>query len=149
MLFRSKLDDKGEFVLESGVMGGVPIQRRKARGKIDSTTAKIQQVEQKRWLTANKIEMELRIARNALEVARDMVQRSDQLLQETRQTLEFFRRDFAAGNRDFLFLLAQEAKATEAEIKLLMAEREYYVALAQLQAVLGLDPLEQSLGFKQ
>jgi hypothetical protein len=48
-----------------------------------------------------------------------------------------------------LFLLAQEAKATEAEIKLLDAEQEYYFALAKLQAVLGLDPLEQSLGLDQ
>lgn len=141
----TSLNDKGDFILESGVVGGVPIQRRKARGKLESTMAKIQQTEQKRWLTTNKIEMELRVARNALEVAREMVERSSQLLDETRQTLEFFRRDFASGNRDFLFLLAQEAKATEAEIKLLDAERAYYIALAKLQAVLGLDPLEQSL----
>jgi outer membrane protein TolC len=141
----TSLNDKGDFILESGVVGGVPIQRRKARGKLESTMAKIQQTEQKRWLTTNKIEMELRVARNAIEVAREMVERSTQLLNETRQTLEFFRRDFASGNRDFLFLLAQEAKATEAEIKLLDAERDYYIALAKLQAVLGLDPLEQSM----
>lgn len=141
----TSLNDKGDFILESGVVGGVPVQRRKARGKLESTMAKIQQTEQKRWLTTNKIEMELRVARNALEVAREMVERSAQLLDETRQTLDFFRRDFASGNRDFLFLLAQEAKATEAEIKLLDAERDYYIALAKLQAVLGLDPLEQSL----
>jgi outer membrane protein TolC len=145
----TSLNDKGDFILESGVVGGVPVQRRKARGKLESTMAKIQQTEQKRWLTTNKIEMELRVARNALEVTREMVERSTQLLNETRQTLEFFRRDFASGNRDFLFLLAQEAKATEAEIKLLDAEREYYIALAKLQTVLGLDPLEQSLGIEQ
>jgi len=145
----TSLNDKGDFILESGVVGGVPVQRRKARGKLESTLAKIQQTEQKRWLTTNKIEMELRVARNALEVTREMVERSSQLLNETKQTLEFFRRDFASGNRDFLFLLAQEAKATEAEIKLLDAEREYYIALAKLQTVLGLDPLEQSLGIEQ
>lgn len=143
------LNDKGDFILESGVMGGVPVQRRKARGKIDSTLAKLQQIEQKRWLMTNKIEMDLRVARNALEVTRDMVVRSQQLLMETRETLEYFRREFASGNQDFLFLLAQEAKATEAEIKLLDAERDYYIALAQLQAVLGLDPLEQSLTLDQ
>ena len=145
----TKLNDKGDFILESGVMGGVPVQRRKARGKIDSTLAKIQQVEQKRWFMTNKIEMDLRVARNALEVSRDMVLRSEQLLRETRETLEYFRREFASGNQDFLFLLAQEAKATEAEIKLLDAEQEYYIALAKLQAVLGLDPLEQSLNLDQ
>jgi len=143
------LNDKGDFILESGVMGGVPVQRRKARGKIDSTSAKLQQVEQKRWFMINKIEMELRVARNALDVSRDMVVRSQQLLKETRETLEYFRREFASGNQDFLFLLAQEAKATEAEIKLLDTERDYYIALAKLQAVLGLDPLEQSLTLDQ
>jgi outer membrane protein TolC len=145
----TSLNDKQDFILESGVVGGVPVQRRKARGKMESTLAKIQQVEQKRWFMSNKIEMDLRVARNALEVSREMVLRSDQLLRETRETLEYFRREFASGNQDFLFLLAQEAKATEAEIKLLDAEREYYFALAMLQAVLGLDPLEQSLGLDQ
>ncbi|MCE2811073.1 MAG: TolC family protein [Planctomycetaceae bacterium] len=145
----TSLNDKQDFILESGVIGGVPVQRRKARGKIDSTLAKLQQVEQKRWLMTNKIEMDLRVARNAIDVSRDMVLRSEQLLRETRETLEYFRREFASGNQDFLFLLAQEAKATEAEIKLLDAEREYYIALAKLQAVLGLDPLEQSLNLDQ
>jgi outer membrane protein TolC len=143
------LNDKGDFILESGVMGGVPVQRRKARGKIESTLAKMQQVEQKRWFMTNKIEMDLRVARNALEVSRDMVLRSQQLLRETRETLDYFRREFASGNQDFLFLLAQEAKATEAQIKLLDAQREYYISLARLQAVLGLDPLEQSLNLDQ
>ena len=69
----TSLNDKQDFVLESGVVGGVPIQRRKARGKIESTLAKIQQVEQKRWFMSNKIEMDLRVARNALEVSREMV----------------------------------------------------------------------------
>ncbi len=139
------IDDKGEFILESGLVGGVPIQRRKARGKIESTLAKIQQVEQKRWLQLNKIEIDLRAARNAVDISRDMVIRSEQLLRETQQTLEYFRRDFAAGNRDFIFLLGQEAKATEAEIKLLDSERDYFIALSSLQVTLGLDPLEQSL----
>jgi outer membrane protein TolC len=78
-----------------------------------------------------------------------MVLRSQQLLRETRETLDYFRREFASGNQDFLFLLAQEAKATEAQIKLLDAQREYYISLARLQAVLGLDPLEQSLNLDQ
>jgi len=87
----TSLNDKQDFILESGVVGGVPVQRRKARGKMESTLARIQQVEQKRWFMSNKIEMDLRVARNALEVSREMVLRSDQLLRETRETLEYFR----------------------------------------------------------
>jgi hypothetical protein len=145
----TRFDDKEEFNLETGFVGGVPIQRRKARGKIDSTLAKLQQVEQKRIFQLNKIEVELRRSANDLEFAQRMVERSAQLVREARETLEYFRRNFAAGNLDFLFLLQQEAKVTESEIKLLDAEREYYMSLAKLQATLGLDPLEQALNIDQ
>ncbi|MBU6239502.1 MAG: TolC family protein [Planctomycetes bacterium] len=145
----SRFDDKEETMVETGFEGGVPIQRRKARGKIDSTLAKMQQIEQKRIFQINKIEVELRRGANDLEFSKKMVDRSAQLVRETRETLEYFRRDFAAGNRDFLFLLQQEAKVTESEIKLLDAEREYFMSLAKLQATLGLDPLEQALNIKQ
>jgi outer membrane protein TolC len=145
----SRFDDKEEPMVETGFEGGVPIQRRKARGKIDSTLAKLQQIEQKRVFQVNKIEIELRRAANDLDFSKQMVDRSAQLVRETRESLEYFRRDFAAGNRDFLFLLQQEAKVTESEIKLLDAEREYFMSLAKLQTTLGLDPLEQALNIKQ
>jgi hypothetical protein len=32
----------------------------------------------------------------------------------------------------------------DSEVKLLEAERDFYIALARMQAALGLDPLEQS-----
>ena len=59
-------DDKDESLLIVGVQGEVPIQRRKARGKVQSTSAKIAQLRQKLNLQQNKIEAELRIAYNAL-----------------------------------------------------------------------------------
>ncbi len=142
-------DDKQDFMLETALVGGVPVQRRKARGKIDTTLAKIQQSQLKLELQTNKIEVELRSAANALVFSRQMAERSAQLVQETRETLGYFQRDFAAGNRDFLFLLQQEARVTESEIKLLQAEQEFFFALAALQATLGLDPLEQSLMLNQ
>ncbi len=139
------LNDKGEFQLESGIVGNVPVQRRKARGKIDAALAKLQQLEQKRVLQLNKIEVDLRTARNDLEMTRQEVARAQQLVQETTEVLNYFRKAFDAGNRDFLFLLQQEAKVTEAEIRLLDSERDFFSSLATMQAALGLDPLEQSL----
>jgi outer membrane protein TolC len=73
------------------------------------------------------------------------VARAEQLLAETREALEYFDLAYKTGNIDFLFFLAQEVRVTETEIKLLDAERNFYVALAAMQAALGLDPLEQSL----
>ena len=43
----SSSDDKGEFVLVIGAEGEVPLQRRKARGKLQSTSAKIAEVSEK------------------------------------------------------------------------------------------------------
>ncbi len=42
----SSLRDKSQFELEAGVVGNVPIQRRKARGKIQETNHKLAQLEQ-------------------------------------------------------------------------------------------------------
>lgn len=140
----SAINDKGEFQLEAGVIGGVPIQRRKAQGKIQSTETKLVQISQKMAFQRNKIEVELRTARNALDTAQQNLQASQELLKQANITLAIFRRAFEAGETDLFFLLAQEIKVNDSEVKLLEAERDFFTALASMQAALGLDPLEQS-----
>lgn len=140
----TSLNDKADYQLEAGVVGGVPVQRRKAIGKRDSVAAKLQQTAQKRLWMLNKIEVELRTSRNALDVAQQSVQQSQELVQQSIESLEILRKAYATGNLDFLLLLPQETKLTESEIKLLDAQRDFYIALASMQAALGLDPLEQA-----
>jgi outer membrane protein TolC len=140
----SSINDKGEFQLESGIVGGVPIQRRKASGKIQSSETKLAQISQKFVFQKNKIGIELQTARNALDIAQlNLVQAREQL-KLANDTLDLFRLEFNAGRRDLFFLLEQEVKVNDSEIKLLDVERDFYIALASLQAALGLDPLEQS-----
>lgn len=141
----SSINDKGDYQLEAGVIGGVPLQRRKALGKRDNVAAKLQQTAQKRLMLLNKIEVELRTSRNALDVAQQSVDQSLELVRQSTESLEILRKAYATGNLDFLLLLPQEAKLTESEIKLLDAQRDFYIALASMQAALGLDPLEQSM----
>ncbi len=141
----SSLNDKGDYQLEAGLVGGVPIQRRKATGKIVSTEAKLQQVAKKREYQWNKIEVELRSARNALDLAYQSIIQARELLTQAEDALDISRRVFKAGNADFFVLLAQEVKVNDSKIKLLESERDFFVALASMQAALGLDPLEQSL----
>lgn len=137
-------DVKSEFQLEAGVMGGVPIQRRKAIGKIQSAEAKLNQLSQKFEFQRNKIEMELRTARNALDIAQQNVATSRELLKQANITLAIFKKANEAGEVDLFFLLNQEIKVNDSEVKLLEAERTFFTALAAMQAALGLDPLEQS-----
>ncbi len=47
-----------------------------------------------------------------------------------------------------MFLNLVEPKVTEYEIKLIEQEQKWYSALAQKQAALGLDPLEQALALE-
>ncbi len=140
----SAINDKGEFQVEAGVTGGVPIQRRKPIGKIQTTEAKLMQLSQKLAFQRNKIEIELRTARNALDIAQQNVVAARELLNQANITLSIFRRSLEAGRTDLFFLLTQEIKVNDSEVKLLEAERDFFTALAAMQAALGLDPLEQA-----
>jgi outer membrane protein TolC len=140
----SAINDKGEFQVEAGVTGGVPIQRRKPIGKIQTTEAKLMQLSQKLAFQRNKIEIELRTARNALDIAQQNVVAARELLKQANITLSIFRRSLEAGRTDLFFLLTQEIKVNDSEVKLLEAEGDFFTALAAMQAALGLDPLEQA-----
>ena len=140
----SQTNDKEEFQLEAGIIGDVPIQRRKAFGKIQSTQTKMAQISQKYEFQRNKIGVELQSARNALDIAQQNVVAARELLKLANETLDLFRLEFDANRRDVFFLLGQEVKVNDSEVKLLEAERDFYIALASMQAALGLDPLEQS-----
>lgn len=140
----SASNDKGEYELEAGIIGGVPIQRNKAFGKIQSLNGKLSQLAQKQEFFRNKVFSELNQARNNVELAYSNVKLFESLLAENRRLMELFQEAFQSGNFELLLLLEQEAKVTESEVKLYEAERAYFAALAALQATLGLDPLDQA-----
>lgn len=141
----SSKNDKGEFLLVVGVQGEVPIQRRKARGKVQSTSAKISQLQQKLFLQQNKIEAELKTAYNALQLSSEIVEQAEISLRAAFESLDRYRFAFDRGKIDLIYLNLLETKANETEIKLIEAQGNWFVTLGQMQAALGLDPLEQSL----
>ncbi|MCA9156822.1 MAG: TolC family protein [Planctomycetales bacterium] len=141
----SSLNDKGQFELMVGVQGEVPIQRRKARGKIQSTSAKITQIEQKLRLLRDKIGVELQTAHNALILSSQMVDQSALSLRASVDTLTRYRFAFERGKVDLIYINLLESKVNESEIKLIEAQRKWFSALADMQAALGLDPLDQAI----
>lgn len=140
----SSSNDKGRFELLFGVQGEVPIQRRKALGKRQSTVAKIAQLNQKLQLQRDKIIAELRNQSNVLMLDSQIVQQSELGLTAALDTLQRYRFAFERGKADLIYLNLLETKATETELKWLDAQRDWFATLAQLQRVLALDPLEQA-----
>ncbi len=140
----STINDKGPFELVVGLQGEVPLQRRKARGKIQSTEAKLAQVTQKLRLQSDKIGTEIRMAWNALELTSRIVDQAEAALRASVDTLDRYRFAFEKGKADLIYLNLLETKLNETEIKLIEAQRNWFIALADLQAILGLDPLDQA-----
>ncbi|WP_372718646.1 TolC family protein [Novipirellula sp.] len=141
----TKSDDKGEFELVIGFTSEVPIQRRKARGKIQQTNGKIVQINEKLRLTQDKIANELQIAHNALQLSSQIVEQTEVSLRTALETLDRYRFAFEKGKIDLIYLNLLESKANETEIKLVEAQRNWFAALAQMQIALGLDPLDQAM----
>lgn len=141
----SSLNDKGQFELELGIEGELPIQRRKARGKIQSTRSKLAQLDQKIRLQQDKIGVELMTARNALDQAALEITQAEAVLRSAIEVVERYNFAFKQGQVDLIYINLLESKVTEYEIKLVESREKWYVALAAMQAALGLDPLEQAL----
>ena len=140
----SSSNDKGPFELVIGATSEVPIQRRKALGKLQSTSAKIAQLQEKLRLQRDKITVEVRAAYNNLLLSAQVVEQSDISLRAAVESLERYRFAFERGKVDLIYLNLFETKANETEIKLIEAQQNWFIALAEFQAASGLDPLDQA-----
>tara|TARA_R110002049_G_scaffold2750_2_gene21502 strand:+ start:305612 stop:307348 length:1737 start_codon:yes stop_codon:yes gene_type:complete len=138
-------DDKGDFQLVLGLQSEVPIQRRKARGKIQATAAKSAQINEKIRLVQNKISAELQTAHNDLLIYAQVVEQTELALRAALETLKRYRFAFSMGKIDLIYLNLLETKTNETEIKLVEAQRDWFAALSAMQLALGLDPLDQAV----
>lgn len=141
----SSNNDKGQFELTIGFQGEVPVQRSKARGKIQETNAKLAQLTQKLILLSNKIGIELQVSFNAFMIAQQVAEQAEQSLNAAVETLSRYRFGFERGKVDLIYLNLLETKVNETEVKVVEAQQNAFMALSALQAALGLDPLEQAL----
>ena len=140
----TRADDKGEFVLVIGAAGEVPIQRRKARGKLQATSAKIAQLTEKLRLQRDKIAIELRAAYTSLELTAQVVQQAELAFKTALDTLDRYRFAFDRGKIDLFYLNLLEINTNETEIELIEAQQAWFDALATYQAAAGLDPFDQA-----
>lgn len=134
--------DKSEFELEARLTLEVPLERRKALGKLRALRGKLAQVEAKTRFQRDRIVAEVQLARAALQAAAERVQRITEgyrlanQMQEAEQTL------FNEGQSTLFNLNLREMQAAEAAAERVAAEREYFVARANYLAALGIDQAE-------
>ncbi|MEQ8846519.1 TolC family protein [Botrimarina sp.] len=133
--------DKSEFELEATLTMSVPLERRKALGKIRQVRGKLAQVNAKARFTQDKVAAEVGVARAALIAASQRVQQTSQGLELARRMLQAERTLFEKGDEgSTLFSLnIREQQLAEAAAERVAAQLDYEVALADYAVALGLD----------
>ena len=135
----SKKRDKSEFELEAALIVDVPLQRRKARGKLTSLEAKRAQLALKRRLSEDKIQTDIAVAFAAVKAAHARVQRTAEARDLADYMAEVEREKFSAGESNLLSVALREEKAAESAGKAIEALLEYQLGLAHLRAAAGID----------
>ncbi len=148
---RPRLDLGGELAKDFGPIGPggrsrtpleaivglrfkVPLQNRKAKGKLAETEAKIDELTIKQRFLAEKIRAEVTGIGIEVETARQLVATTERerVLAQRLATAE--RRRFELGSSDFFLVNQREESATSAEVKLIEARARVAAARAELAA---------------
>lgn len=135
----SSKNDKGPFVFDAAVLVDVPLQRRKARGKMQSVDGKLAQLNAKRRITEDKIAVDVQSAYAALTSAYEQVIRSREAVDYAEDLADRERRNFELGASDLLKVTLREQYAAESELKTVEALLLYFRTRADYRAALAED----------
>lgn len=135
----SPKNDKGPYELEAIINLDVPLQRRKARGKIASMEGKIAQIAAKTRFTQDKITIEVENARVGLMAAYDALEQARRSVALGQQMEEFEQFTFERGAGDLLRVNIRELQTFDARVVLIDSELRYFIALAAYRAALASD----------
>lgn len=137
----TKKGDKTPFELEAGLLFDLPLQRRKADGKIQEAQGKLAQLAAKRVFTANKIANQVQDAQSALATSYERVGRARRNVVLARRLEAAERLRFEADDSDLLRVALQEAAEIEATLLEIETLADYFKAEAALRAATAVDPL--------
>lgn len=135
--------DKSPLEAEASVYLDVPIERRKAKGKMTETQAKISQIAAKRRLTSDKIAIDVRVAHAALVSAGEQVSETALSLKLAEDLAERERQNQEAGASDLLKVALREQYAVESAEKNVDALKLYFESLADYRAAVAEDQLNR------
>lgn len=131
--------DKTPYQLEAGLLFSVPMQRRKAKGKITAVEGKIAQWQAKRQYASDKISVEVQAAVIALDMAYQAVSQAREAirLNEEMQRVETIRLE--KGDSDFLRLNLRESSTFDARVIEVESLLRYFEAQSEYRAAIAVD----------
>lgn len=129
--------DKSPLVLEAGLTLSVPLERRKALGKIRATEAKLTQIRIKSQFASEKIATEVRGARVALEASKQRARRMNESLELALRMEAAEQRAFELGDSNLLNVNLREQQRADAALDLVDAQLAYFLAEAEFDAARG------------
>ena len=138
----SSKGDKQPFKLEAGLVGSVPVQRRKAIGKAQALRGKLAQIDAKRQLTTEKIANDVRQAATVYEAAILRLEQARLTKELALQTLRAGEIAFRAGDIDILLLNIYEQAYADAGVDVINAQAELFTAEALLSTATGTSLLD-------
>ncbi len=135
--------DKSPFESEASVFLDVPMQRRKARGKMTETQSKIAQLAAKRRITADKISIDIQMAHAALRSAWEQVERTREAVAYAEDLAARERTNEEAGVSDMLKVSLREQYAYESAEKNVEALKLYFESQADYRAAMAEDQIDR------
>ena len=132
-------DNKSDFEIEATLTVSVPLERRKARGKVRQLQGKIAQLRAKTRFASDKITGEVRAARAALVAAAQRVEQTTEGVRLAEQMRLAEDKRLKLGESNLLNLNIRELQAAEARVARVAALRDYFVAEADYTAARGVD----------
>ncbi len=135
----SSTRDKSELELEALLTLSVPLERRKALGKARQLRGKLAQVRAKLQFAEEKIITEVQVARAALVAAAQRLEQTQEGVELARRMQSAEQRLYQEGQSTLLNVNLRELQAAEAAVEVIATRLEYFVALADYQAALGMD----------
>jgi outer membrane protein TolC len=133
--------DKSPYESEASVYLDVPMQRRKARGKMTELQGKLAQLSAKQRITADKISIDVQMAHAALTSAWDQVVSSQESLKHAEDLAARERTNQEKGASDLLKVTLREQYAVESAEKYVDALKLYFESRADYRAAMALDQI--------
>jgi len=141
----SKKGDKTPFQAEAGLAFSVPLQRRKALGKIAAVEGKLVQIATKRQFAENKISTEVQNAVITIDAAFRSLDKARESVTLNEQMQRFEATKLEKGDSDLLRLNLRESATFDARITEIEAQLHYFGSQADYRAALALDIAEFGL----
>jgi outer membrane protein TolC len=131
--------DKTPYQLEAGLLFSVPLQRRKAKGKLAAVEGKIAQLQAKRQFASDKISVEVQAAVIALDMAYQAIGQAREAIRLNEEMQRFETIKLEKGDSDFLRLNLRETATFDARVIEIESLLRYFEAQSEYRAAIAVD----------